>query len=104
MNALIDPTTQAELPIGYYVFTGLIPAFVGFISSHLVIHFYDHSRPRQGPEDEVGNRLAAKKVAIGMAVAFALFWVMAKRLGGGPLPGQARPRAQQQADGLLSGK
>jgi hypothetical protein len=80
MSALIDPSTQQELNIGYYIFTGLIAALLGFISSHTVIHFYDHSRAKPQPEDEAGNRLAAQKVARGMAVAFALLWVTAKRL------------------------
>lgn len=83
MIALIDPSTQQELNVGYYVFTGLIAALLGFVASYLVIHFYDHSRPRSAPEDEAGNKIAAKKVAIGMAVAFAVFWVMVKRIGGG---------------------
>ena len=83
MIALIDPSTQQELNVGYYVFTGLIAAIVGFVSAHVVIHFYDCSRPRPSPEDEAGNKLAAKKVAIGTAIAFACLWVMAKRTAGG---------------------
>jgi drug/metabolite transporter (DMT)-like permease len=84
MFLLIDPSTQQEFNLGYYIFTGLIAAFLGFIATYFVIHFYDHSRPHPAQEDEEGNKLAAKRVGIGMAVASALCWIMLRRICGGP--------------------
>lgn len=82
MFAIIDPSTQQELNVGYYVFTSLVAALVGFVAATLVIHFYDESRPRSAQEDEVSNKRAARKVAVGTAAVFAVLWIMAKRIGG----------------------
>jgi hypothetical protein len=81
---MTDPTTGQPFNFGYYIFTGLIAALLGFVSTYIAIRFYDHCRPHPTQEDDRGNRLAAKKVARGMAIAFALFWVFMRRLNGGP--------------------
>ena len=84
IRAMIDPITQRPFDFGYYIFVGSIAAFLGFVGTHIVVHFYDHCRPRKDGEDEAGNRAAAKKVAVGMAITCALFWIYVCRMGREP--------------------
>jgi amino acid permease len=62
----------------YYIITGFSAAFIGFTTSYIVIHFYDYNR--QSEKDVNTDKIAAKKVSIGVAVAFALIWIFLKRV------------------------
>jgi hypothetical protein len=83
MNALIDPATQQPVPLGYYIFGAAIAALLGFISTHITLYCYNHCCGNcdfgEGAEK---RRAAAKQVAIGMAIAYAVLWVFFERMKG----------------------
>lgn len=81
MNALIDPATQQPVPLGYYIFGAAIAGLVGFISTHITLYFYNHCCGNSDFDEGAEKRkVAAKQVAIGVAIAYAVLWVFFERM------------------------
>jgi len=79
--AFIDPSTGKPFNTGYYALGSFFAGIVGFVAGHMAVFFYDNSRSGNGQEDKAANKKAASRVAWGMAIAFAVIWLMVQRSG-----------------------